>query len=75
MGGMAELASEKWFANFQLTLTIHVVDSIRPQNLVNLFGKAEHQKRIIIWDDGGAEKLQEEQKAFEALTVRVILRL
>lgn len=75
LGGMVELPSEEWFGDFQLTLTIHVIDSIRPQNLVNLFGRTENDKRIILWDDGGAEKLQEERKAFEALTVCVTPRL
>ena len=31
----------------------------------------ERGEKIVIWDDGGVEKLQEEMKSYEALMVRV----
>jgi cell division control protein 45 len=70
MGAMAELGSEEWFGPFNPTLTVHVIDSARPQYLGSLFGRTEQEQRIIIWDDGGAEKLEGERKAYEVLTVR-----
>ncbi|TFY59472.1 hypothetical protein EVJ58_g5762 [Rhodofomes roseus] len=68
MGSILELPSPDWFGDFDPRLTVHVIDSSRPQNLPNLFGGGENGERIIVWDDGGAEHLQEERKAWEALT-------
>jgi cell division control protein 45 len=50
---------------------VHVIDSGRPQNLSSLFGEGEGGERIVIWDDGGAEHLDEERRAWEALNVSV----
>ena len=50
---------------------MHVIDSGRPQNLSSLFGEGEGGERIVIWDDGGAEHLDEERTAWEALNVSV----
>jgi cell division control protein 45 len=52
-------------------MTVHVIDSIRPRDLRNLFGAGENAERIIVWDDGGAEELEEERKAFEAIEVSI----
>ncbi|KAK7049250.1 DNA replication initiation factor cdc45 [Paramarasmius palmivorus] len=68
MGGILDLPSEEWFGDFPLKMTVHVIDSARPQNLSSLFGGGENGERIIVWDDGGVEKLSEERKAWEALT-------
>ncbi|ESK92859.1 cell division control protein 45 [Moniliophthora roreri MCA 2997] len=68
MGGILDLPSEEWFGDFPLKMTVHVIDSTRPQNLSSLFGGGENGERIIVWDDGGVEKLSEERKAWEALT-------
>jgi cell division control protein 45 len=35
----------------------------------SLFGEGEGGERIVIWDDGGAEHLDEERRAWEALNV------
>lgn len=35
----------------------------------SLFGGGENGERIVVWDDGGAELLQEERKAWEFVTV------
>ncbi|KZT11286.1 CDC45-like protein [Laetiporus sulphureus 93-53] len=68
MGAILDLPSSEWFGDFSAQITIHVIDSSRPQNLSSLFGGGENGERIVIWDDGGAEDLQEERKAWEALT-------
>ncbi|TCD66689.1 hypothetical protein EIP91_001043 [Steccherinum ochraceum] len=68
MGAILDLPSEEWFGNFSPQLTVHVIDSSRPQNLSSLFGAGENGERIVIWDDGGAEGMQEDKKAWEVLT-------
>lgn len=73
MGAILDLPSSEWFGDFDPRLTVHVIDSSRPQNLSTIFGGGENGDRIVIWDDGGAEHLQEERKAWEALTVRTHL--
>jgi cell division control protein 45 len=77
MGGILDLTTEEWFGAFPAKLSVHVVDSTRPQNLGNLFAAGDTADRIIIWDDGEVERLQEEKTAWEALTVRMfrLLRL
>ena len=69
MGAILDLPSLEWFGEYDLRVTVHIIDSSRPQNLATLFGASENDDRIILWDDGGAEKLEEERKALEALTV------
>ena len=64
MGSIIDLPSEEWFGDFPDHLRVHIIDSNRPQNLASLFGPDE---KIVIWDDGGAEDLEEENKAWEAL--------
>lgn len=68
MGGVAELATGE-FVDLHASVSIHLIDSLRPYNLSNLFGRREEQKRVIVWDDGDVEKLEEERKAYEALEV------
>ncbi|KAF9453265.1 cell division control protein 45 [Macrolepiota fuliginosa MF-IS2] len=67
VGGYLDLPSPNWFGEFRTSVTIHVIDSIRPRNLSSLFGTGENGDRIIVWDDGEADKLMEEKKAWEAL--------
>ncbi|KAK7449691.1 DNA replication initiation factor cdc45 [Stygiomarasmius scandens] len=67
MGGILDLSSPEWFGDFDLRVTVHVIDSSRPQNLTILFGAGGNGERIVVWDDGGAAKLEEERKAWEAL--------
>ncbi|EGN96057.1 hypothetical protein SERLA73DRAFT_112122 [Serpula lacrymans var. lacrymans S7.3] len=67
MGAILDLPSVEWFGEFSTKLSVHVVDSTRPQNLSSLFGGGENGDRIIVWDDGRAENMQEERKAWEAL--------
>ena len=71
MGAILDLPSAEWFGEFEQDITVHVIDSSRPQNLSSLFGGGEAGERIVIWDDGGAEHMQEEKKAWEVLTVRI----
>ena len=71
MGAILDLPSEDWFGGFSPQLSVHVIDSSRPQNLSSLFGGGENGERIVIWDDGGAERMEEERKAWEVLTVGV----
>ncbi|KAK7693669.1 hypothetical protein QCA50_003239 [Cerrena zonata] len=68
MGAILDLPSPEWFGDFSPRLTVHVIDSSRPQNLSSLFGGGENGDRIVIWDDGDAENMQEERKAWEVLT-------
>lgn len=51
---------------------MHVIDSLRPQNLSSLFAAGDNGERIIVWDDGGAEEMEEERKAWEADAVRFL---
>ena len=64
MGSIIDLPSEEWFGDFPDHLRVHIIDSNRPQNLASLFGPDE---KIVVWDDGGADDLEEEKKAWEAL--------
>ncbi|KAJ7771680.1 CDC45-like protein [Mycena metata] len=68
MGAILDLPSEEWFGGFSTKMSVHVIDSARPQNLSSLFGGGEAGERIVVWDDGAAEDLDEERKAWEALT-------
>ncbi|KAG6334874.1 hypothetical protein ID866_4215 [Astraeus odoratus] len=67
MGAILDLPSPVWFGEFSTRLTIHVIDSTRPQNLGSLFGGGDMDGRIVIWDDGEADNMGEERKAWEAL--------
>ncbi|KAI6019747.1 CDC45 family [Pisolithus orientalis] len=67
MGAILDLPSPTWFGEFSTKLTVHVIDSNRPQNLGSLFGGGDIGDRIVIWDDGEAENMEEERKAWEAL--------
>lgn len=69
MGAILDLPSSIWFGDFSAKLTVHVIDSTRPQNLGSLFGAGDAADRIMIWDDGEAENMTEERKAWEALEV------
>jgi cell division control protein 45 len=69
MGAITDLPNAEWFGDFGLGLTVHVIDSSRPLNLASMFAAGENAERILVWDDGEADKLDEEQKAWEALTV------
>ncbi|TFK42714.1 cell division control protein 45 [Crucibulum laeve] len=67
MGGFHDLSSPEWFGEFSPQLKVHVIDSMRPYNLANLFKGGETGERILVWDDGEAEKLNEERKAWETI--------
>ena len=69
VGGYVDLPSSNWFGDFRTNITIHVIDSIRPRNLSSLFGVGENGDRIIVWDDGEADRLMNEKKSWEALEV------
>ncbi|KAG1819591.1 CDC45 family [Suillus subaureus] len=68
MGAILDLSSENWFGEFSMKLTVHIIDSNRPQNLANMFAGGENGERFIVWDDGEAENMGDERKAWEALT-------
>ncbi|KAI0256730.1 CDC45-like protein [Lactifluus subvellereus] len=67
IGSILDLPSSEWFGDFPTKVHVHVIDSGRPQNLSSLFGEGDGGERIIVWDDGGAEHLDEERKAWETL--------
>jgi cell division control protein 45 len=69
MGGMMDLTSEGWFGGFPEKLRVHVIDSSRPQTLANFFAAGDMAERVVMWDDGGVEKLEEQRTAWEGLTV------
>lgn len=71
MGAILDLPSPSWFGEFSLHLTIHVIDSTRPQNLATLFGGGDIGDRIVLWDDGEVENMDPQRKAWEALEVRL----
>lgn len=73
MGAILDLPSSEWFGDYDPQVIVHIIDSSRPQNLATLFGTGPNGDRIIIWDDGGAEKLEEERKAWEAIMVSLSL--
>jgi cell division control protein 45 len=75
MGAILDLPSSEWFGDFNTKMSVHVIDSSRPQNLSSLFGARESSERIIIWDDGEAENLEEEKKAWEALAVSYFVKI
>ncbi|KAF9501218.1 cell division control protein 45 [Pleurotus eryngii] len=68
MGGVIDLTQETFFGSFETSVTIHVIDSMRPLNLHNLFSGGENAERVIVWDDGEADKLVEERKALQVIT-------
>ncbi|KAJ7074280.1 CDC45-like protein [Mycena amicta] len=53
MGAILDLPSDEWFGEFSTNI---------------LFGAGEAGERIVVWDDGAAAGLEEERKAWEALT-------
>lgn len=66
MAGQTDLPRANWFGEFEEHVTFHVIDSIRPLSLDNLF----MGDRIFVWDDGGAENLVNELKmSWEIVTV------
>ncbi|KAF8436873.1 CDC45 family [Boletus edulis BED1] len=67
MGAILDLPSPAWFGEFSSHLTIHVIDSTRPQNLASLFGGGEIGDRIVLWDDGEVDTMDAQRKAWEAL--------
>ncbi|KAI0273656.1 CDC45-like protein [Gloeopeniophorella convolvens] len=67
IGSILDLPSAEWFGDFPPKVHVHVIDSGRPQNLSSLFGAGDSGERIIVWDDGGAENLEEEQRAWVTL--------
>jgi cell division control protein 45 len=64
MGAILDLPSSEWFGDFSSHLRVHIIDSHRPQNLASLFGE-DH--RIVVWDDVGADKMDDLKKAWIAL--------
>lgn len=67
MGGVMDLPSSDWFGDFDPHVTVHIIDSARPLSLPSLFGAGENGNRFIVWDDGGAEKLEDVKRSWEAL--------
>ncbi|KAF9218521.1 CDC45-like protein [Gyrodon lividus] len=67
IGAILDLPSPTWFGEFSAKLTVHVIDSTRPQNLGSLFGGGNIGDRIVIWDDGEVENMEQERTAWEAL--------
>jgi len=73
MGIRYDLPTEDWFGDFDPKVTIHVIDSSRPQSLANLFMANESGERVLVWDDGDADKMSEEKKSWEVLQVSNVM--
>ncbi|QRW27499.1 PAB-dependent poly(A)-specific ribonuclease subunit PAN2 [Rhizoctonia solani] len=71
IGAILDLLSEEWFADFPHDVTIHVIDSTRPQNLSNLFAPGREGERVRVWDGGEALKLEKQKEAYEAFLYAV----
>jgi cell division control protein 45 len=69
IGSLLDLSSRDWFGDFNPDITIHVIDSNRPQNLESLFSTRPEAQRIVVWDDGNVDKLRRQREAFEILSV------
>ncbi|KAF8969933.1 CDC45-like protein [Flammula alnicola] len=67
MGNMFDLPTSDWFGDFDLKVTVHVIDSTRPISLTNLFMGGENGSRLLIWDDDDSSKMVEEKKAWEMI--------
>ena len=70
MGGFVDLPTSSWFGDFDVKVSIHVIDSSRPRSMANLYSPGENGERVVLWDDGDAEKFTELRKAWEVLEVR-----
>ena len=68
MGSILDLPSVDWFGDFDNKPTIHVIDSLRPQNLSSLFDVGD-EARVVVWDDGGADSLSAVGEAYTQLLV------
>ncbi|KAF6765072.1 cell division control protein 45 [Ephemerocybe angulata] len=67
MGNFIDLPTPEWFGEFDLGVSIHVIDSSRPRSMANLFYPGENGERVVLWDDGDAGKLVDLRKAWETL--------
>ncbi|EAU88329.2 cell division control protein 45 [Coprinopsis cinerea okayama7 len=67
MGNFCDLPTPQWFGEFDTKVCIHVIDSSRPRSMANLFAPGENGERVVLWDDGDAEKLGDLRKAWETL--------
>ncbi|PFH50087.1 hypothetical protein AMATHDRAFT_61914 [Amanita thiersii Skay4041] len=67
MGGVMDLPSSDWFGEYDTKVIVHVIDSARPLSLPSLFSSGDNGNRIVVWDDGGAEKLEDIKKSWEVL--------
>ncbi|KIM87880.1 hypothetical protein PILCRDRAFT_771721 [Piloderma croceum F 1598] len=47
IGSVLDLPADQWFGEFPIHLSVHVIDSLRPQNLSSLFAVGENGERII----------------------------
>lgn len=76
IGALLDIGGDEWFEEFPSRVTIHIIDSSRPVDLHNLFGGAGAREegatgpRVVVWDDGHADKLTKERLAFDAEEVR-----
>ncbi|KAB5596531.1 PAB-dependent poly(A)-specific ribonuclease subunit PAN2 [Ceratobasidium theobromae] len=71
IGAILDLLSDEWFGEFPQDVTIHIIDSTRPQNLSNLFAPGREGERVRVWDDGGALKLDNYKEAYETFLYAV----
>ncbi|KAJ8496426.1 hypothetical protein ONZ45_g12452 [Pleurotus djamor] len=68
MGGVLNLTQPHFFGTFAPTVTIHVIDSMRPLNLTNVFSADSIGERVLVWTDGEYKKLEEERQSWQVVT-------
>lgn len=64
MGAILDLPTPEWFGDFPDDVRVHIIDCNRPQNLSSLFGP---DPKIVVWDDGGADEMNDLKEAWGAL--------
>lgn len=65
---MLDLQASEWFEGLDPHISIHLIDSSRPQSLANLFDEGPHSQRIVVWDDGTANSLEKQKDAYLRFT-------
>ncbi|KAG8954563.1 hypothetical protein FRC03_011424 [Tulasnella sp. 419] len=79
IGSFLEITNETWFGEFPSRIAIHIIDSARPFDLKNLFGQESTETdpeqgppRVVVWDDGHADKLVKEREAHERMEYGIL---
>lgn len=55
----------EWFKEVESDVTIHIIDSLRPWSLANLYVSGVGDFKVVCWDDGGAEEMEKDTETFQ----------